>query len=46
MENSHKHENAKDSEATLGIDDVLDKEEKGRNGVLDLGSGSGLLTGS
>lgn len=29
MQNSHKHENAKDSKAALGIHIILDKGEKG-----------------
>ena len=46
MWNSHKHENSKDSEATLGINDILDKEEKGGVVVIDFRSENGQFTGS
>lgn len=45
MENSNKHENSKDNEATLGIYDVWTKEKRGE-GVLDFTSENRWSTGS
>lgn len=36
--NSHKHENSKDSEVTLGIYGILDKGEKGGGQGIDFRS--------
>lgn len=46
MGNSHKYENSKYSEAKLELYDLLDKGEKGRNGVLDFKNENGPFTGN
>lgn len=46
MENTHNHENYKDTEATLVIYGILDKKEKVGNGVLNLRSENGRFTSS
>ena len=45
MRNSHRHENSKNSEATLGIYNILDKGEKKGNKVLDFRSEKGRFMG-
>lgn len=44
--NSNRRENSKHSEATLGIEDVLDKGVKEGGQGLSVGSKNGPLTGS
>lgn len=46
VENSHRHENSKDNETTLGICNILDKGEKGEDRVLDFRSENGQFIGS
>ena len=42
--NSHKHKKSKDTETKLGIYDILDKGEKGVDGILNSKSKNGLFT--
>ena len=46
MGNLYSHENSEVSEATLGLQDILEKGENGENGVFSFRSENGQFTGN